>query len=60
MLKTGVSCGDMKVTWARVGHRIPDLSYSPPQKVGKYIHDNKRGGHKMGTIKCYWKTEEWL
>lgn len=50
----------MKVTWTQVGHHIPGLSYSPPQKVSKYIHDNKRGGHKMGTIKCYWKTEEWL
>lgn len=31
---------------------------NPPQEGGKCMHDNNRGGHKTGTIKCYWKTEE--
>lgn len=39
---------------------IPGLRCSTSQEVGKCIHDKNRGSYKIGTMKCYWKTEKQL
>lgn len=49
---------DVEVTRHQTCHPLPGLRYRP--QVDKCMDDNDRARYKMGTIKCYWETEERL